>query len=173
MVKIEQKRIFMEYWDLYNKDRKKLDKTHLRGHKLNSGEYHIVVNIWIINNGKILLTQRHENKTFPLKWECTGGSVISGEDSFTGAMREVEEEIGIKLNKNNVKLIHSIIREDNIKDIYLFNENINIEETLLQENEVIDIKWVTKNELFEMKNNNEIAEPNYEDIKLLEEMNII
>jgi len=173
MVKIEQKRIFMEYWDLYNKDRIKLDKTHLRGQKLNSGEYHIVVNIWIINNGKILLTQRHENKTFPLKWECTGGSVISGEDSFTGAMREVEEEIGIKLNKNNVKLIHSIIREDDIKDIYLFNENINIEETLLQENEVIDIKWVTKNELFEMKNNNEIAEPNYEDIKLLEEMNII
>jgi len=173
MVKIEQKRIFMEYWDLYNKDRIKLNKTHLRGQKLNSGEYHIVVNIWIINNGKILLTQRHENKTFPLKWECTGGSVISGEDSFTGAMREVEEEIGIKLNKNNVKLIHSIIREDDIKDIYLFNENINIEETLLQENEVIDIKWVTKNELFEMKNNNEIAEPNYEDIKLLEEMNII
>jgi isopentenyldiphosphate isomerase len=173
MVKIEQRRIFMEYWDLYNKDRIKLDKTHLRGQKLNSGEYHIVVNIWIINNGKILLTQRHENKTFPLKWECTGGSVISGEDSFTGAMREVEEEIGIKLNKNNVKLIHSIIREDDIKDIYLFNENINIEETLLQENEVIDIKWVTKNELFEMKNNNEIAEPNYEDIKLLEEMNII
>ena len=108
----------MEYWDLYDKNRQKLNKIHLRGKELNEGEYHIVVNIWIINDqNKILLTKRHPNKIWPLKWECTGGSVIAGEDSFTGAIREVEEEIGIRLKKENGKLIDTIVRKDDIKDI--------------------------------------------------------
>jgi mutator protein MutT len=161
----------MEYWDLYNKNRQKLHKIHLRGKEINQGEYHLVVNIWIINNkNKILLTQRHPEKNFPLKWECTGGSVIAGEDSFTGALREVEEEIGIKLKKENGKLIDTVIRECDIKDIYLFNENIKIEETKLQENEVINIKWVTKKEFDEMAKAGEIAVPILYDMEKLKEI---
>jgi isopentenyldiphosphate isomerase len=161
----------MEYWDLYNKDREKLNKIHLRGNKISKGEYHIVVNAWIINDqNKIIVTQRHPEKTYPLKWECTGGSVITGEDSFTGALREVEEEIGIKLSKNKGQLIDTIIREDDIKDIYLFKENIKIEETKLQKEEVINIKWVTKEELEEMIKEGEIAEPIIYDIKIIENL---
>jgi mutator protein MutT len=162
----------MEYWDLYNKDRQKLNKIHLRGEKISPGEYHIVVNIWIINNeNKILLTQRHSEKEFPLKWECTGGSLIAGEDSFTAALREVEEEIGVKLKKENGKMIDTIIRKDDIKDIYLFNENIKIEETKLQEEEVINIKWVTVKEFNEMINKGEIAETILNDEKLQKYIN--
>jgi mutator protein MutT len=144
----------------------------LRGEKISPGEYHIVVNIWIINNeNKILLTQRHYEKEFPLKWECTGGSLITGEDSFTAALREVEEETGIKLKKENGKLIDTIIRKDDIKDIYLFNENIKIEETKLQEEEVINIKWVTVKEFNEMINKGEIAETILYDEKLQKYIN--
>jgi isopentenyldiphosphate isomerase len=161
----------MEYWDLYNKDRKKINKIHLREEKINPGEYHIVVDIWIINDeNKILLTQRHPGKTFPLKWECTGGSVIAGEDSFAGALREVEEEIGIKLKKENGKIIDTIIRKDDIKDIYLFKEDIKIEETKLQENEVIDIKWVTIEGFKEMAEAGEIAEPILYDMEKIKEL---
>jgi isopentenyldiphosphate isomerase len=143
-----------EYWDLYDKTRQKLHKTHLRGEKLKDGEYHLSVHVWILNSqNKILLTQRHPEKRFPLQWECTGGAVIAGEDSFSGALREVEEEIGIKLQKEKGALIDSMIREDNIADIYLFLENIDIGEIKLQENEVIDIKWVTKKEFDIMARN--------------------
>ena len=138
----------MKYWDLYSANREKINKLHLRSgdiNELNKGEYHIVVNIWIINNENlILITQRHQKKEWPLKWECTGGSLITGEDSITGALREVEEEIGIKLNKKNGKLIYSRKREMDFKDTFIFYENINIEEAKLQENEVVNIKWVTK-----------------------------
>ncbi len=42
-------------------------------------EYHIVTDIWTINlEGKLLLTQRHPDKTFGLWWECTGGSAKVG-----------------------------------------------------------------------------------------------
>jgi isopentenyldiphosphate isomerase len=173
----------MEYWDLYNKDRQKLDKIHARGEKTNDGEYHIVVSVWIINDkNQILLTQRHpQKKTFPLKWECTEGSVLAGEDSFTGALREVEEEIGIKLQKENGRLIDTIRRTDDIKccrscaarcikDVYLFRENIDIKKTKLQETEVVDIKLVTIKEFDEMVKRDEIAEPILYDMEKLRQI---
>ena len=157
----------MEYWDLYNKDKQKLNKTILRGEKINDGEYFLVVNIWIINNkNELLITQRHPEKYWPLKWECTGGAILAGEDSYNGALREVEEEIGIKL-KTKGKLIDTLVRKDSIKDIYVFEENINIEETKLEEGAVVNIKWVTMDELDIMVKNNEIAEPIIYDMEKL------
>ena len=133
----------MEYWDLYDKDRNKLNKIHLRGEEIKPGEYHIVVSGWIIDDkNRILLTQRHHQKTFPLTWEGSKGALIAGEDSFTGVLREVEEEIGIKLKGENGHLIDTYMGHNFIKDIYVFNENVNIKDTKLQENEVIGIKWV-------------------------------
>jgi isopentenyldiphosphate isomerase len=158
----------MEHWDLYNKDRQKLNKMHLRGEKLQDGEFHIIVNVWIINDqNKILLSQRHPEKYWPLKWECTGGGIIAGEDSFTGALREVEEEIGINLKNKNGSLIDTIVGKDYIKDVYLFRENVDIKEVKLQETEVVDIKWVTKDEFDEMVKNEEIAEPILQDMEKL------
>ena len=37
----------MEYWDLYDKDRNKLNKVVERGQKLSDDEYHLVVNAWL------------------------------------------------------------------------------------------------------------------------------
>jgi 8-oxo-dGTP pyrophosphatase MutT (NUDIX family) len=160
----------MEYWDLYNKNKEKLNKIHLRGEKINPGEYHIVINAWIINDQKdILLTQRHPGKHWPLKWECIGGGIIAGEDSYTGALREVEEEIGIKL-KTKGKLIDTLIRKDDIKDIYLFQENVKIEEAILEEGAVIDIKWVTIKEFDKMVKEKKIADPILYDMKKLKEI---
>ena len=159
----------MEYWDLYNKDKQKLNKTILRGEKINTGEFFLVVNIWIVNDkSELLITQRHQNKSWPLKWECTGGAILAGEDSYTGALREVEEEIGIKLRTKG-NLIDTLVRKDSIKDIYVFEENIKIEETKLEEGAVINIKWVTFDELNEMVKNNEIAEPVIYDLGKLKE----
>ncbi len=37
----------MEIWDIYDKNRTKTNRTHLRGAPLASGDYHIVVHVWI------------------------------------------------------------------------------------------------------------------------------
>jgi mutator protein MutT len=150
----------MEHWDLYDRNGNSLHKTQIRG-PTNKGEYHIEINVWIKNNeNKILLTKRDPNKSWPNKWECTGGSILAGEKSISGAIREVKEEIGI--NINNISFIERVIRDeypDFIIDTYLCIEDINIEETILQEGEVIDIKWCTKDEIKEMVKTGEIAEP--------------
>jgi len=152
----------MEILDLYDKNGNKLYKTHIRGEPLKSNEYCIAVDVWIKNNkGQFLLTQRHPSKIYPRKWECTSGCILSGEDSFTGALREVKEEIGINLKKEEGKNIYRICRHDRqiIFDIFLFNKSVNINEVKLQEDEVIDIKWIEKEELLEMFKREEMVEP--------------
>lgn len=149
----------MEYMDLYDKNKNKLNKIHLRGEKIKPGEYFLTVNVWIINRkNEILLTQRHPNKSWPLKWECSGGVVKAGENSYNGALREVEEEIGIKL-KTEGELIDTVVLKEYIGDLYLFKEDIDIKETKLEKDEVINIKWVTIKEFNAMKESGEIAEP--------------
>ncbi|MDR0389218.1 MAG: NUDIX domain-containing protein [Spirochaetaceae bacterium] len=139
----------MEYWDLYDRGRNKLNCRHIRGERLEKGLYHIVVHVWIVNsNNELLLTQRHPDKTFPYKWEGSGGSILAGEDSLDGALREVKEEIGIDLRGNQGKKIKTIIRDNDFcsdfLDVWLFKADFSLKETKLQETEVIGIQWVSK-----------------------------
>jgi 8-oxo-dGTP diphosphatase len=144
-----------ELWDLYDENRILLNKTHVRGVPISKDEYHIVVDIWTINNdGKILIDKRHLNKKFGGLWECTGGSVIVGEDSKTGALRELEEEIGIKGNSNELILIHSIRLEDRFVDTYIIKKDVDLKRLVLQEDEVTEAKFITLKELDEIFFNN-------------------
>ena len=95
----------MEKWDLYNAKREKTGLTMQRGENIPKGLYHLVVSVWIVNQqGQYLLSQRHPDKQYPLYWECTGGAVLSGENSLQGAVREVKEELGITLALNRENL---------------------------------------------------------------------
>ena len=153
----------IEYCDLYNENRVKLGKTHLRGEPLGEGTYHIVVNVWIINyKDEILLTQRHpQKKLWGGLWECSAsGAILAGEDSIQGALRETKEEIGVDLSSSEGILLETIVRDDNtIRDTFLFKKNISIDDLALQPNEVINAKWVTKQEYEGMCNDGLIALP--------------
>lgn len=157
----------MEFWDIYDKNRIKTGRKHERGKPLPAGEYHLVVTILIINSRKeILVTKRHPDKPYPNMWECPGGSVLTGEDSLEGALREVKEEIGIDLPNNSGDLVKSEIRNHDFKDVWLFHHDFDIEETVLQPEEVTDAKWVTLTELESMFNEG-IVVPSLEKIKKL------
>lgn len=134
-----------ELWDVYNEKRIKTGKTHLRGVPLSAGEFHLVVQIWMVNScGEVLLTRRHPEKTYGNLWECTGGSVLSGEDSLTGALREVREEVGIALRREDAQLLKSERRKQSFYDIWLFHKDFSITEVQLQPEEVTAAKWVTR-----------------------------
>lgn len=143
----------MEKWDLYNAEREKTGLTMQRGENIPKGLYHLVVSAWIVNQqGQYLLSQRHPDKQYPLYWECTGGAVLSGENSLQGAVREVKEELGIALALEKGELIYQFCREDmqDFYDVWLFHVDIDIKEMVLQKTEVVDVKWVNKNVLFDM-----------------------
>ena len=156
-----------EYWDIYDKDRRKTGRFQERGKPPASPEdYHLVVEIWLRNSkGEVLLTKRHPEKHYGGLWECTGGSVLAGEESLAAAMREVKEEIGVDLTHGNpgVLLASLSIRREvpgqysAHYDVYLFERDIPLEALTLQPEEVADAKWVTEEALRQMEEGGELA----------------
>lgn len=149
----------MEVWDLYTKYREKTGKEHIRGEKIPEDCYHLVVHVWIRNNkGEYLISQRSADRpTFPLMWECVGGSVIKGESSIEGAIREVKEEVGLDLEQEAGRLVFSKIRGTDVKyeckayndimDVWLFNYSGEVQLEAATTNEAADCKWMTVSEI--------------------------
>lgn len=138
----------MEIWDLYDENRQALHKTHVRGQKLKDGQYHIVTDIWTVRqDGKLLITKRHPDKIWGNMWECTGGSALAGESSLESAVRELAEEVGIKVEAKEVELINSLRVKDRFVDTYAVVRNLQVSDLHLQADEVIEAKFVDFDEL--------------------------
>ena len=147
-----------ELWDIYDKNRNKTGKLAQRGvDKLKEGEYHIVVTAVILNSkNEILITKRAPFKTFPLMWECNGGSILAGETSLEGILREIREEVGVVLNESEGIFLKTLERScipPDFKDIWLFKKDIRNEEITLPDGEAIDFKWVTIDEFEKIRKN--------------------
>lgn len=145
----------MELWDVYTKDRQKTGRTHLRGSvpQMAEGDYHIVIDVWtFLPDGRLLVTQRDPIKPHGLLWEATGGSITEGETSRIGAVREVEEEVGLHINPDDLVLVGEWIKTDSLIDVYVTRlpHMIEIEDLTYQIGEVINAKFVSKQEFFEM-----------------------
>jgi 8-oxo-dGTP diphosphatase len=140
-----------EYWDVLDAHRRPTGRIHRRGVAMAPGDFHLVILAWIIHpEGRILLTRRHPCKPWPLLWECTGGSVIAGEDSLAGALREVEEETGLRLLPGEGRIVLRRMGEDTHYDYWLFVQDVDIGSSRLQEGEVVDIKWVDRAEFLDI-----------------------
>lgn len=144
----------MELWDAYDENRKPLGYTVKREKfDLLNNEYHIVVHIWIKNSkGEYLIQKRSSNKKEGLKWAWTGGSVLMGENSIDGAVREVKKELGLTVDKEKLTLFTSYKRElyKDFVDVYIYKNDIDVSKLTLQKDEVCDVKWATKDEISKM-----------------------
>lgn len=152
-----------ELWDLYDENRNKIGKTAERGvTQLKEGEYHIVVNGIILNlENKILIDKRSPSKKHGGMWECSGGSILKGESSLEGILRELREELGIKFTEKEAIYLKEIKNEkvpQDFKDLWLFKRDIKDEEITLPDGEAVAYKWVTIDEFMEMFENGEIIQ---------------
>lgn len=91
-------------------------------------------------------------------WDVTaGGNVLAGEFGFQAIIRECKEELGIKLDKNEITFIGSAISSNKRNDIinnyfneyYIANKEIDETKLQLQKEEVAEVKWIDKNEIIE------------------------
>jgi isopentenyldiphosphate isomerase len=143
----------MEIWDIYDKNRVKTGRTHVRGEKLAEGDFHIVVFIAVFNSaGQMLIQQRQPFKEgWSGFWDITaGGSAISGDTGQQAASRELFEEVGIKVDFSGTNPHFTIYAETCFCDFYLHREDVDIEKLDLGRDEVAQVKWVTKQEIFDM-----------------------
>ena len=156
---IRKERKFMEYLDVYDKDKKLVGKTIERYQSredLKDGEFFLFEQAWIINlNKEILLTKRAPNKKYGGIWEPTSGHVKSGESSLEGIKRELNEELGIEVNDNEINLVKSYIDKKSIREIWIVEKDVKIEDLKYIDREVSDAKFVNIQEFEQMINQNE------------------
>lgn len=94
-----------EYVDVMDAQGQYTGEKVLKSEAHRKGLYHPTVHIWFYTrDGYILMQQRGRDKaTFPLLWDVSvAGHVASGEAVMDAAIREIEEEIGLKLDKKEL-----------------------------------------------------------------------
>ena len=135
----------MELWDLYDENRKSLEEVVIRGTRIPKGKYHIVVECMILDkDNNVLITKRAPGKHHPFTWECTTGSIVSGEDSTSGILREIYEETGLVFDKEQLHLIRTERTDRTIRDTYLACiPHIDLSKIRLQAEETIAAKTCT------------------------------
>lgn len=139
----------MELLDLYNNKKEKIGKVYDRDSgEPGRGEYKLSVHVWIVNSkDQFLIQKRSENVKNPGKWAFTGGAVDAGESSVDGALREVREELGINVSKDEIEYFISFKREKGFVDVWLIQKDIDISDIIIQEEEVADVKWASLKEI--------------------------
>ncbi|WP_103072609.1 NUDIX hydrolase [Aquimarina sediminis] len=123
-------------------------KLKSEAHRL--GLYHASVHIWFFTKqGKVLVQKRADNKdTYPSLWDVSvAGHIGSGETPENSAIREINEEIGISISREELHFIGIHLAEKTPKPgiydnefhhIYISLLNFPISALTLQKEEVAD-----------------------------------
>jgi 8-oxo-dGTP pyrophosphatase MutT (NUDIX family)/adenylate kinase family enzyme len=160
-----------EFWDVLDDNRAPTGRTHRRGDPLPDGDNHLDVIVWIMNaNSEFLITRRALNKIgYPGMWEIPGGSASCGEDSLTAAIREAFEESGVALSPSRGELFFSHRHGDAFHDCWLFRQDFDLADIVLQEGETIDARTATWNDISGMMERGEfIGRDEFPEFDLLE-----
>ena len=119
---------------------------------------HFEIAVFVINNKKeILLQKRDSSKRFdPDKWGLCAGHVESGEDIDEAAIREIEEEIGIKVSLKDLHILEKmeVKKREKYSHITRYYYIIcNKNEFNIQKEELSMVKWFNIDKIIDMINN--------------------
>ena len=139
----------MEYLDIYNEKKEKLNKKIKRGDKLLDNEHILVAVIFIENSeGKYLIQKTSKEKGE--KYATTGGHVLSGETPKTAIIRETKEELGLDVSNENIIYIGDLLFGIPFGEIYYLKKVLDIAKLKLQQEEVEQVEYLTKTEILKL-----------------------
>lgn len=146
-----------EYTDLYDENKNLTGEKLFRekGTKLivPKGRYSIVVLAFIENSkGEFLFQMTSKRKKNV--WATTGGHVKSGQTSKEAIIEEIKEELGIDINEDEVKLFKTYKYDDAFKDVFYIKKDIDINSLTYEKDEVEYVKYLTKDKILDLINNN-------------------
>ena len=146
-----------EYTDLYDENKNLTGEKLFRekGTKLivPKGRYSVVVLVFIENSkGEFLFQMTSKRKKNV--WATTGGHVKSGQTSKEAIIEEIKEELGIDINEDEVKLFKTYKYDDAFKDVFYIKKDIDINSLTYEKDEVEYVKYLTKDEILDLINNN-------------------
>ncbi len=118
------------------------------------GLFHGTVHVWFYTkNAQLLLQQRGKEKdTYPLLWDVSvAGHIGAGEIVETSAIREVSEEIGLEITKDELQKIgvfksvqkhHNDLMDCEFHHTYLCELKMPLSNLKKQDSEVNDLKLI-------------------------------
>ena len=139
----------MEYRDLFDENRVLTGEKIEKHDPVPTGRYYVTVMVFMENsNGEVLLQQRSASKGG--QWATTGGHPKAGETSLIGMQTEIEEEIGVSVSTDELILFKTIQTEDDFVDFYYLKKDVSVEDLKIQDEEVQNVRWFTKEKIEEM-----------------------
>ena len=100
------------------------------------------------------------------------GHVQSKETSIAACIRELKEELGIKIEKSELKYLYTIKEEKNTNnyiekiffDTYILKKDINLNDIIIQKEELSEVKYLLIKDAYNLLNKeNKLFVPNKED----------
>ena len=152
---------------ILDEDGNKTGRTKLRNEVHRDGDWHKAVHIWILNeNGDVLLQRRCATKdSNPNMLDISSaGHLSAGDESLTGAIRELKEELDLDVKPNELQFIKTLKRSskytsifinNEFDDLYILRTDKEIEDLKYQEEELSEIFFVPYKKFKEMVNNNQ------------------
>lgn len=164
----------MEYFDIRNRDGSLTGRIKERTRVHEDGDIHGTSHVWIVRknrdgNFELLLQKRSSHKdAFPGCYDISSaGHLPAGQDYLSSALRELEEELGIKAEAEDLIFlgIHEGFCEEvfygkpfinhEISYVYLYEKEVDTDKLILQEEEVESVKWMSLEDCFrESEKNN-------------------
>ena len=155
----------MELFDILNEDGTKSGIVRERGVAHREGSLHATVHTWIVRKNKqegklsdydVLLQKRSVCKdSNPGSYDISSaGHVGTGDDILSAAVRELEEELGIRASKEQLHYvgIHygafeavfhgKMFRDREKSSVFVYTEPVEISDMTLQESEVEEVRWM-------------------------------
>ncbi len=147
-----------EIFDVLDQNGGFTGQTATRSKCHSQGLWHrgIVVFITSPDGQKVLLQKRSKNKKlWPDMWDvAVGGHVDAGEFSYQAALRETAEELGIKLQPQDLIHIGSTTSETiegdiinrHFNDFFVAHLDLDPSKITIQPEEVQEVKWISVDE---------------------------
>ena len=149
----------MEYLNLYDKSGNLLKERGVRGQE-NDGLVGIVI-VFIENSKHQFLIQKTSAEKGS-EWATTGGHVTYGTTFEESIIREMQEELGVDVKKENIEEAKTYIREKYVQKVFHVNLDIDVKDIKVQEEEVEYVKWLSSDEIENLISNNEFRKSNIE-----------
>ena len=141
-----------ELLDIWDESGKPTGQVYEKSIAHQKGLFHPTVHVWFYTSApSLLLQKRGSNKeTFPNLWDVSvAGHVSSGESILDGALREIKEEIGLKLKsddlilidvRKNINQFSNGITDCEFQHVFLSELKIGLEDLVIQKEEVDDVR---------------------------------
>ena len=112
----------------------------------------IVADLLMIKNEdgkkKILLSKRKNTGYKDGEYELPGGHLEENEDLYEAMIREAKEELGISLNREDLKIVHIMHHYTGTRLNFILEiEKSNLEPRIMEVDKCEELKWVEINNL--------------------------